>query len=29
MTWFAWALTFIGAEWLSWAIVRAVEALGR
>lgn len=29
MTWFAWTLAFIGAAWLSWAIVRAVEALGR
>ena len=25
----AWALAFIGAEWLSWAIVKGVEALGR
>lgn len=25
----AWALAFIGAAWLSWAIVRGVEALGR
>lgn len=29
MSWFAWALTFIGAAWLSWAIVKAVEAMGR
>jgi hypothetical protein len=29
MTWFAWALTCIGAAWLSWAIVKGVEALGR
>lgn len=29
MTWFAWALTFVGAAWLARAIVRAVEALGR
>lgn len=29
MTLFAWALTFIGAAWLSWAIVKGVEALGR
>lgn len=26
---FAWALTIIGAAWLSWAIVKGVEALGR
>ena len=29
MTGFAWALAFIGAAWLSWAIVKGVEALGR
>lgn len=29
MSVFAWALTFIGAAWLSWAIVKGVEALGR
>ena len=29
MSAFAWALTFIGAAWLSWAIVKGVEALGR
>lgn len=29
MSWFAWALVFIGAAWLSWAIVKCVEALGR
>lgn len=29
MTWFAWALAFIGAAWLSGAIVKGVEALGR
>lgn len=29
MSWFAWTLAFIGAAWLSGAIVRAVEALGR
>lgn len=29
MSWFAWALAFIGAVWLSWAIVKGVEALGR
>lgn len=29
MTWFARALTFIGAAWRSWAIVKGVEALGR
>ncbi len=29
MTWFAWTLAFIGAAWLSWAIVKSVEALGR
>ena len=29
MTWFAWTLAFIGAAWLSWAIVKAVEAMGR
>ena len=29
MSVFAWALAFIGAAWLSWAIVESVEALGR
>lgn len=29
MTWFTWALTFIGAAWLSLAIVKGVEALGK
>lgn len=29
MSWFTWALAFIGAGWLSWAIVKGVEALGR
>lgn len=29
MSWFAWALAFIGAAWLAWAIVKGVEALGR
>ena len=29
MTWFAWTLAFIGAAWLSRAIVKGVEALGR
>lgn len=29
MSAFAWALAFIGAAWLSWAIVKCVEALGR
>lgn len=29
MNWFTWVLTFIGAAWLSWAIVKGVEALGR
>lgn len=29
MSWFAWTLAFIGAAWLSWAIVNSVEALGR
>lgn len=29
MSWFAWALAFIGAAWLSWDIVKGVEALGR
>lgn len=29
MSVFAWALAFIGAAWLSWAIVNGVEALGR
>ena len=28
MSWFAWTLAFIGAAWLSWAIVKVVEALG-
>lgn len=29
MSWFTWTLAFIGAAWLSWAIVKCVEALGR
>lgn len=29
MSVFAWTLVFIGAAWLSWAIVNGVEALGR
>lgn len=29
MSWFAWTLAFIGAAWLSGAIVKGVEALGR
>mgnify|MGYP004710142535 CR=1 FL=1 len=29
MSVFAWALTFIGAAWLSGAIVKGVEVLGR
>lgn len=29
MSAFAWALVCIGAAWLSWAIVKGVEALGR
>lgn len=29
MSTFAWALAFIGAAGLSWAIVKGVEALGR
>lgn len=29
MTWFAWTLAFIGAAWMSLAIVKAVEAMGR
>lgn len=29
MSAFAWALAFIGAAWLSGAIVKGVEALGR
>lgn len=29
MSAFAWALAFIGAAWLGWAIVKGVEALGR
>lgn len=29
MSWFTWALVCIGAAWLSWAIVKGVEALGR
>lgn len=29
MSWFTWALVFIGAAWLSWAIVKGAEALGR
>ena len=26
MSWFTWTLAFIGAAWLSWAIVKGVEA---
>lgn len=29
MSWFAWTLAFIGAAWMSWAIVKGVEALGQ
>lgn len=29
MSLFAWTLAFIGAAWLSRAIVKGVEALGR
>lgn len=29
MSAFAWSLAFIGAAWLSWAIVKGAEALGR
>lgn len=29
MDYFTWTLTFIGAAWLSWAIVKGVEALGK
>ena len=29
MSAFAWALAFICAAWLSWALVKGVEALGR
>ena len=29
MSWFAWTLAFIGAAWVSWAIVKGVEAMGR
>ncbi len=29
MSWFTWALVCIGAAWLSGAIVKGVEALGR
>lgn len=29
MSWFAWTLAFIGAAWLSGAIVKGVEVLGR
>lgn len=29
MSWFTWTLAFIGAAWLSWAIVKGVEALGK
>lgn len=29
MSWFAWTLAFIGAAWMSGAIVKAVEAMGR
>lgn len=29
MSWFAWTLAFIGAAWLSCAIVKGVEALWR
>lgn len=29
MSWFTWILAFIGAAWMSWAIVKGVEELGR
>ncbi len=29
MSWFTWMLVFIGAAWMSWAIVKGVEALGK
>ena len=29
MSWFAWTLAFIGAAWMSWAIVQGGGALGR
>jgi hypothetical protein len=29
MSWFTWILVFIGAAWISWAIVKGVEALGK
>lgn len=29
MSVFAWTLAFIGVAWVSWAIVKGVEALGR
>lgn len=29
MSWFTWMLVCIGAAWLSWAIVKCVEALGK
>ena len=29
MSWFTWTLAFIGAAWMSWAIVKGVEALGQ
>lgn len=29
MSWFTWILVFIGAAWLSWAIVKGVEVLGK
>lgn len=29
MSWLTWALVYIGAAWLSWAIVKGAEVLGR
>lgn len=29
MSAFGWICAYIGAAWLSWAIVKGVEALGR
>lgn len=29
MSWFTWALVYIGAGWLSWAIIKVIEVLDR
>lgn len=29
MSWFTWALVYIGAGWLSWAFIKALGVLDR